>query len=63
MDLTTIINGIELVDVALGVLSGTTIVSEILPHIKKVKANSTLQLLWNAVKLMAGKTPAKDLRS
>lgn len=52
-------------DVAITALTGNVVVSEILPYIKKVKANSLLQLIWNVLKLLASmkdsgkKNPAK----
>lgn len=54
MDILTIIEGIELADVAITALVGSATVSEVLPHIKKVKANSTFQLCFNFIKAGLG---------
>jgi hypothetical protein len=50
MDIGAIIQGVELADVALTALAGSAAVSEALPFMKKVKANSTLQLCFNILK-------------
>ncbi len=50
MNIGTIIEGIELADVIITALCGSAAVSEVLPHMKTVKANSTFQLCWNALR-------------
>lgn len=52
----TIIEGIEVVDalIAAAGFGGIAAVSETLPHIKKIKANSTFQLCLNMLKSLAG---------
>lgn len=50
MNIGTMIEGIEMADVLFGVLTGSYALSEVLPHVKKVKANSVFQLCSGAVK-------------
>jgi len=54
MDILTIIEGIEIADVLISAVVGSAAVSEVLPHVKKVKANSLFQLCWNILKMIAG---------
>ena len=42
-----IINGLEVVDVIVTEIAGSAAISEALPFVKKVKSNSTLQLICN----------------
>lgn len=50
MEPTTILAGIEAIELVAGVLAANTVVTEALPFVKKVKANSTLQLIWSVFK-------------
>lgn len=62
MDFSTIIAGIEVVDalaIAAG-FGGLTALSETLPHVKKVKANSTFQLCFNILKAVLGVFQKKE---
>ena len=52
MDITTVIEGMELAEALVIAVSGSHLISEILPHIKKVKANSTFQLGFNIMKAL-----------
>jgi hypothetical protein len=54
MDIKTIIDGIELADMIIAAICGSAAVSEILPHLKKVKANSTFQLCLNVLRAISG---------
>lgn len=54
MDINTIIQGIEVTDVIITALAGNTIISEVLPFMKKRKSNSTIQLVFNIFKAIAG---------
>jgi len=54
MDITRIIEGIELVDVVVTGLAGTVVVSEMLPFMKNVESNSALQLVFNILRLVGG---------
>lgn len=49
-----IIMGVELIDVIVTALCGSAAVSEVLPHIKRIKANSVFQLAFNVLKAIAG---------
>lgn len=60
MDIGTIIEGIEIADVLITTVTGSAAVSEVLPHMRKVKANSTFQLIWNIVKMVAGSLKKKE---
>lgn len=53
MDISTIIEGIELADVLISAVIGSVLVSEALPHMKKIKANSVMQLAFNILKIVA----------
>lgn len=66
MDMTTmetigkIVEGIEVADMIFAAVAGNYAISEALPFVKKVKANSTLQLGFNILKAVLGvfkKTP------
>lgn len=52
MDILAIIEGIELADVLITAAVGGVVVSEALPHVKKVKANSVLQLAFDILKIV-----------
>ena len=54
MDLGNIIEGISIADVLLMAAAPTAVavISEILPYVSKVKANSTIQLISNIFKLI-----------
>ncbi len=56
-----VIEGIEVADalIAAAGFGGIAAVSETLPHIKKIKANSTFQLCLNILKSLAGIFRAK----
>jgi hypothetical protein len=54
MDAVSIIESIELAEALAGVLAGTTLVSETLPFVKKIKANSTFQLCFDVLKAVLG---------
>lgn len=54
MDLTNIIQGVELTEIIITGLAANTVVSEGLPFISKLKSNSTLQLIWNILKTVTG---------
>ena len=54
MDATQIIEAIEIADVLFVALGGSAAVSEVLPHVSKVKSNSTIQLIFNTLKLIVG---------
>jgi hypothetical protein len=54
MELAAIIEGIETADVLVTALAGSAAISEVLPHVKKVKANSTFQLCFNILKAVVG---------
>lgn len=63
MDVAAIIEGIELIDMLITIVAGSHVVSEILPYMKKVKSNSTLQLGFNILKAVLGvfaKTPSNQ---
>lgn len=52
MDIENILLGVEMADAIIAALAGSAAVSEILPFVKKIKANSALQLVWNVLKLL-----------
>ena len=52
MNISTVIEGVELAEALVVAVSGSHLVSEILPHMKKVKANSTFQLGFNILKAL-----------
>ncbi len=54
MDLGSIIDGLGVVDVLLLAAAPTAVavISEVLPYVSKVKANSTIQLVSNILKVL-----------
>lgn len=65
MNIAAIIEGIEVMDIIITTVAGSHVVSEILPHMKKVKSNSTLQLGFNILKVILSvfvKTPSNHFK-
>jgi hypothetical protein len=60
MDLAAVIEGIEIIDVIITALCGSAAISETLPHIKKIKANSVFQLGFNFLKTLLGALRSKQ---
>lgn len=42
------------IEIAVPILAGNSVISESLPFMKKVKANNTIQLVFNILKMCAG---------
>lgn len=51
MEVTQIIEGLELIYYVAGVLAANTVVSEALPFLKKYKSNGTLDLIFRLGKM------------